>query len=494
MQKLYIDTRKLDVACRASYGLTEEIMMENAAAALEKEIRNPSVLKKEKNAFQKILILCGSGNNGADGYTLARRLRFDYDISVIQFSEPKSDLCVLQSERAEKCGVRFVKKEDLSFYDLRFTDVIVDCVFGSGFHDDFDEKVFMTFCDMNECDCYKIACDVPSGLREDGSVAEGAFKADLTVTMGALKLCLYSDIAKDFTGSVVCGDLGVNRRLFENSSAEVFQNVNLLDETDLELPYRGKKNVNKGTFGHAVIAYGEKCGAGIIAAKSAFCFGAGLVSLVDLTSNKPDFSKVPAEIMSSDSIPENISAFAFGMGLGREQDKLIDYFEFAKENPELPCVIDADACYYENLKDFLEKRDGKTVLTPHPKEFQAILKNVGIGEYKLSECKLKRPELIEKFCKMFPKTVLLVKGANTYIGIYDGFKFQLFVNPLGSPALAKGGSGDVLSGLVVSMLAQGYKPTESAITADLAHGIASTKVKNNFALTPDELINQVTLL
>ena len=112
MQKLYSDTKKLDASCRVAYGLSEEIMMENAAMALESVVRNPTPISKDRRQPLKVLILCGGGNNGADGYTLARRLRFDYDVNVIQFFEPKSDLCRVQAERADKCGVRFVKRED----------------------------------------------------------------------------------------------------------------------------------------------------------------------------------------------------------------------------------------------------------------------------------------------------------------------------------------------------------------------------------------------
>ena len=88
MQRLYLDTKKLDASCRASYGLTEEIMMENAAMALETAIRHPYPLSGDRRQPQKILILCGGGNNGADGYTLSRKLRFDYDVSIIQVVAP----------------------------------------------------------------------------------------------------------------------------------------------------------------------------------------------------------------------------------------------------------------------------------------------------------------------------------------------------------------------------------------------------------------------
>ena len=493
MQKLYLETQKLDASCRASYGLSEEIMMENAAMALEFAVRNPYPISGDRRQPQKILILCGGGNNGADGYTLSRRLRFDYDVSIIQFFEPKTNLCKLQAERAEKCGVRFVKREDLSFYDLRFTDIIVDCVFGSGFHGNLDEKTHGALNDMNLCECFKIACDVPSGLREDGTVAEGAFIADLTVTMGALKTCLYSDMAKDIIGTVKCAELGVNRRLYENSSNSSFVKGMLLEESDLHLPHRSLCNVNKGSFGHVAIASGEKQGAAAIAGSAALRFGAGLVTLVHKHSSKKGLDIFP-ELMVSSDIPEKAMVIALGMGLGFNEDIYQFYFDYILSHGNIKCVIDADACYASGLKTFLEKKEKGVILTPHPKEFQAILKNCGFGDFSVEECVLNRLDLVERFCKKFPKKTLILKGANSVIAHYDGYKYKMFINPFGRPCLAKAGSGDVLSGMVAALLAQQRKPLDAAITASLAHSLASCKIKCDFAMTPYDLMQTLAQL
>lgn len=493
MQKIYLETQKLDASCRAAYGLTEEIMMENAAMALEHAVRNSYPLSGDRRQPQKILILCGGGNNGADGYTLSRRVRFDYDVSIIQFFEPKSQLCKIQAERAEKCGVRFVRREDLSFYDLRFTDIIVDCVFGSGFHGDLDEKTLAALEDMNNCECFKIACDVPTGLHEDGTVGEGAFIADLTVTMGALKTCLYSDAAKDFVGEVRCADLGVNRRLYENSNNSNLVKGALLEESDLVLPHRRVCNVNKGSFGHVAIASGEKQGAAAISGSAALRFGAGLVTLVHKHSSKKGLDMFP-ELMVSSEIPEKTTAIAFGMGLGIKDEVVQPYFDYLLEHSNIRCVVDADACHASGLKAFLEKREKGVVLTPHPKEFQAMLKNCDLGEFSLEEVIVNRIDLVEKFCRKFSKKTLILKGANVLIGHFDGYKFKLFVNPFGRPCLAKAGSGDVLSGMVAALLAQHRKTLDAAITASLAHALASQKIKTDFAMTPYDLMLAVSQL
>jgi len=494
MQNLYLDTRKLDESCRAAYGLNEELMMENAAAALEYTIRNNAKFELGKN---RILILCGGGNNGADGYTLARRLRIHYDVVVFECEEPKSPLCILQKERAEKCGTTFFGLDSFTLEFVESAGVIVDCIYGSGFHGELNEKIKILLNDANDVSALRIACDIPSGIDADGSVSYGSFKADITVTMGALKLCLYQDLTKDYVGKVICADLGVGRRLYENSSNFPLKIANLLDEDDIILPHREVYFVNKGNFGHAAIVYGDKKGAAILSGKAALGFGAGLVTLVSSDSADNDFSLIPPELMYSTDLPVKTNALAFGMGFGRDDnsnEKIKKYFDFLIENEDIPCVIDADVFYSELIKDFLAVRSRKVILTPHPKEFQSLLKICGFGELTLSDCIMKRQLLIEQFCKKYPKCVLLVKGANPMIGYFDGRKYNLYVNPLGMPCLAKAGSGDVLTGLIVSLLAQKQMCIDAAVNGSLAHALASRKIKCDYAMTPIELIEKVAEL
>lgn len=503
MKNLFYDTRALDAASRMRYELSEELMMENAAAALE------DCIQKEAPG-KSVLILCGGGNNGADGYALSRRLSGRVSVAVCACIPPKSPLCILQAKRAERVGVPFFSTEELcKSTSPSAAQVIVDCVFGSGFHGSLSDEVASLFTRVQDAKSTSssllcISCDVPSGLCNDGSVSQGAFCADITVTMGALKLSLYSDAAKDVAGSIVCADLGISRSLFETSGEKdnsgTAPAAYLLEESDLQLPNRTKNNVHKGSFGHAVIASGEKIGASVIAGTAALRFGAGLVTLTRLGAKsecKKEPLSVPCELMTADAFPEKTTAVAAGMGLGRTESAFLPYAAWLSEHTAVPCVIDADACYTKALFTLLKKRAKGIVLTPHAKELSALLALSGIeGETALSadECIKQRPRLIEAFCRAYPETVLVAKGANPMIGTYSEGKFALYVNPHGSASLAKAGSGDVLAGLIAALLAQGYAPLTAAVQGSLAHALASRAFKNSYALSPLLLLDAVTRL
>lgn len=490
MNKLFLDTRILDKNIRESCGLSEEIMMENAASAVEKSVIEHTLTNVRYISRPTVLILCGSGNNGADGYALARRL-ISHKLSVVCciVSEEKSELCIIQKNRAEKSGVRFIDIYELdAFLEEKSFDleVIVDCIFGSGFHLPVSAEAAAVIESVNKNEAYKIACDVPSGLDENGN-GETIFFADETVTMGALKYSLYSDTAKDYAGKITVANLGVSRDAFET---EIFlPHSFVLEYSDAVLPFRKKQNVNKGTFGHVAIIGGKKSGAAQIASFAALNFGAGLVTMVG--ENKSS----NAEIMTSDIIPENATSIALGMGLGIETSCAEKYislsFNFAEKKADVKFVLDADICYSIKVADFLEKFE--CVITPHPKEFSALLKSCDLGEVSVKEILLKKTEYAKKFCEKYKKAVLVLKGANTIIASWSNKnnRVEYYINSLGTAALAKAGSGDVLSGMISALLAQGYNTMNAAATASLVHGKLSAGFRNNFSLSPLKLISRL---
>lgn len=463
MQNLYTEVTSLDARCVEKYTLSEEIMMEHAAIGMAQLIRS----RFDRNS--SILIICGSGNNGADGLALARLLEGEYRVTLHLPLGAGSPLAHLQRERAETLGLKHTEIGEQY-------DIIVDALFGSGLSRPLGPTAINVLDTINAMDAVKIACDAPSGLYPNGTLDTHTFHADITVTMGALKRGLFSDTAKEICGEIIVADLGVQRGHYETPSA-----WQLLDKSDLRLPLRKQTSSHKGSYGHLSVICGEKIGASVIAGSAALRFGTGLVSLV---SNEN--VTIPYELMQNHSLPSTTTAIALGMGLGVE---FCDEELSCLLDNTLPLVLDADIFYHPMFPKLLSR--GKVVLTPHPKEFTQILRLTAIADISTQTLQNDRFTYVEQFCEKFPDAVLLLKGANVIIGVND----QFYINPHGNVALAKGGSGDVLSGLIGALLAQGDTPLNAAIQASLAHTLAAQQLgKNNYALTPFDLIERITTL
>lgn len=531
MQKIFYDTRALDERARNLYSLTEDLMMENAASALEAECL-PHILDGRSLYMNRpsVLILTGSGNNGADGFALARRIAcHDIAVFVCEVLAPKSPMCLLQKERALKSGVTVFGLYDLDdfiekkSFDLRVT---VDCIFGSGFHGELPPEVQAALSSLKaregSDDSFKIACDVPTGIDRDGNISGAAFNADETVTMGSLKLSLFSDAAKDMCGTIKKVPLGISESNFETEECDAF----LLDESDMTLPLRKKQNTNKGSFGHTAVVSGEKPGAAILASLAAFNFGSGLVSLINPSAS---IRSLPFEIMHATDFPQNTTCAVLGPGLGKssgngghddlradseaERGAVHNLNGRTNENADngaeyltqileknIPCVLDADILSDAALPEFLNSRcstpdSAPLILTPHPKEFSQLLKVCGFGEYTTADVLKNKVQLIKDFCNKYKGVILLVKGANVFIGCHEkSGSFKLYINTLGTSALAKGGSGDVLSGMIASLVSQKYPALTAAVSASLAHAKLGAMFKESFSVTPQKLIDSMEKL
>ncbi|QTO96776.1 NAD(P)H-hydrate dehydratase [Helicobacter pylori] len=464
MLSVYEKGNALDKRAIEEWLLSEDVLMENAAMALERAVLQNASLGA------KVIILCGSGDNGGDGYALARRLIGRFKTLVFEMKLAKSPMCQLQKERAKKVGV-VIKTWEEKNEDLE-CDVLIDCVVGSAFKGELEP--FLNFESLSQKARFKIACDIPSGIDSKGRVDKRAFKADLTISMGAIKSCLLSDRAKDYVGELKVGHLGVFNPIYE-----IPTDTFLLEKSDLKLPLRDRKNAHKGDYGHAHVLLGKHSGAGLLSALSALSFGSGVVSIqaleCEITSNNK-----PLELVFCENFPKKLSAFALGMGLENIPK------DFEKWLGLAPCVLDAGVFYHKEVLQALEK---EVILTPHPKEFLSLLKSVGIN-ISMLELLDNKLEIARDFSQKYPKVVLLLKGSNTLIA-HQG---RVFINNLGSVALAKAGSGDVLAGLIVSLLSQNYTPLDAAINASLAHALAGLEFKNNYALTPLDLIEKIKRL
>ena len=550
MQNLYTDTRVLDRAAVSRFGLTEDILMENAACALENEVvractdRTADIRVNCSPVSEcRVLIAAGGGDNGGDGWALARRLNggtiedFSCSVAVLEVFPPKSQACMRQAERARSAGVPVIRNFSRTDF-IKNYHVIVDCIFGSGFHGPLNDKIEKLIAALNKADCSKIACDVPSGTDSKGC-GTTAFCADITVCMGALKTALFGDFAKNHTGKIITAPLGIPSSLFEsggksgkNAKAAELAQISataepvapaafgsempaafLLEASDMRLPERLLSSVHKGDFGHAAVYTGEKPGAGIIAACAAFRCGAGLVSLVSPAGQSAPAVKagqnalppyaIPPYLMQSADLPEKTSAVAAGMGFGRNDDwgaaeRAAALFALLNERRSLPCVLDADLFYCTEIKQLLKARPSGLVLTPHPKEFQSLLLLCGLANISVEQIVKNRLELVKNFCSAYQGVVLLLKGANMTIGFCPeksgkktGRKNEVYINTFGMPCLAKGGSGDVLAGLVCAFLAQKYEPLDAAIQSSLLLAASSRLQKSSYSSTPFTLIQSL---
>jgi len=450
MQKVFKEVGSLDRRCYESFKLTEDILMEHAAEGMAAFIRSNFA----KNST--LLIVTGSGNNGADGIALSRLLHRDYKVSLLHIKKPKSPMAILQKKRAD--AIRVPQTQE--YFEA---DVIVEAIVGTGFNGSFTQEIAALLEQLNNSNAFKIACDMPSK----------GFYADVTLTMGALKRALFLDSNKDAVGRIEVLDLGIARSIYETET-----NLHLLESSDLRLPYREHQDSHKGTYGHLGVISGEKIGASILAAQAALRFGSGLVTLVGF--EKEHSLHIPHTLMYAHTLPKNTTALAMGMGLGSEfsHKELLEFLD-----NDLPLLVDADLFHMEILNDILQRKN--IVLTPHPREFVALLKHTQLAEITVDELQQDRFRYVELFCRAYRDAVLLLKGANVIIGKEDRF----FINANGSAKLAKGGSGDVLSGLIASLLAQGYDPLEAAINGSLAHTeLAKSYEGADFSLTPDDLI------
>ena len=465
MQPLYKSCYPLDRRCYEEYNLTEDILMEHAAMGMA------NYIKSHFPEQSSVLIVCGVGNNGSDGIVLARLLQETYDVRLYLPFGAGSIMSEIQLERVEFLDIEFVDR-------VEEADVIVDAIFGAGLSRELDEKTRKLIVQLEALNGFKIACDIPTGIDIDGNPLPMALFCDVTITMGALKESLYSDMAKDYVGEIICVDLGISHKKY----TEGFKtNRYLLEEKDRVLPTRKRANTHKGNFGHLAVVLGEKEGAGVMAGLSALRFGTGLVTMVGDSS-----IQLPWELMHDDhELPHNTTAIALGMGM-------VDHYEEDIIDEVLDCtsplVLDAGILSNEIILDFLEQKDREMVLTPHPKEFVNLWNMTIDSPLNIAILQANRVEKAREFCSLFPNVTLLLKGANMIIAQNGRF----FINPYGSSKLSKGGSGDVLSGLIGALLAQGNSALDSAIQGSLALTASAKTYKGaSYSMLPTDLIEEI---
>ncbi len=480
-----------DRASIREFGIREEILMENASReALH-------VLHKEFGscADKSVLLFMGSGNNGADAAALGRHLHDAGARVLVLHTRPLGT-----SKRAAGYHVRLARKTGVQFMLLRqhtlstlpepwqHPDCIIDGLLGTGFRGALrpDTLALVHWINEQRSRSFIFALDIPSGLDGlTGNASPVAVRAHATVTFEAAKTGLHMPGAMAFTGRLHARPIGIPKAVREAHPASCER----LDTSVATLLPVQLGDMHKGTSGHVLILGGSRgmTGAPVLAAQGAMRGGAGYVRiaaprqlLADMTSGLPDVLTSPLgsgdtwDDISNESLADALqraTVLVTGPGMGRSAGALATLTTLLTLPGRPPMVLDADALYllaqHPALKDHLRKDD---ILTPHPGE-AALLAGTSIAEVQSDRLATARRFALEYPC------ILILKGAGTLISCPN---VPLVLSPFAVPQLAVAGSGDVLAGLLASLLAQGLNTRDAACLGVYLHGLAGYLLQTEF--------------
>jgi len=477
--------RGVDRAAIEGLGVPSMVLMENAAIGVVDAIgeRFPEA--------RRVAIFCGPGNNGGDGMAVARHLvgrGYDCRLFAVGPSPAASSDAALQRDIVARFGLEIGRIETeagvpAALAQARECDLVVDALFGTGLSRPLAQPYAALVDGLSRLGVSRLAVDVPSGL--DASRAETIgphFIADLTVTFAAPKVALVLAPASAAAGELVITDLGVPGDLVEESGARL--HLLVAEELAGYLTPR-PRDAHKGDFGHLLIVAGSlgKSGAAILAARAAVRGGAGLVTAAVPGEILPTVDLGSVESMTvalPDAGPEGLdpgaatavfataagkTAVALGPGLGTEPGTRAAIVEMVM-GLDLPLVLDADGLNaFAGTIDKLRERRAPTLLTPHPGEMARLLGSSS------ADVNRDRVESARRAAAASGAIVIL-KGHQTLIAEPDG---DVWINPTGNPGMASGGTGDVLTGLLGSLLAQGFEPLAAAQLGVYVHGLAGDR-------------------
>jgi hydroxyethylthiazole kinase-like uncharacterized protein yjeF len=465
-------------------GIIGPILMENAGIQITNEI-----LKKfPRIQDERVVIVAGKGNNGGDGFVVARHLFNRGCQPVVLLLASKKELkgdAALNAGIVDKIGITIKEIMSARYWGankkiLSKATVLVDAIFGTGLTSPATGLYATVIQDINKSKAFTVAVDIPSGLSSDTFAIIGpCVKADLTVSLAAAKVAHVFPPAEDCVGELKIGDISVPPYLFEDEKFKLE-----MVEKERIRPYfeRRKKATHKGTYGHLLMLSGSvgKTGAAAMAGKAALKMGAGLVTAGVPKSCLPIVARSMMELMT-EPLPEtdegtlSMEALPEILRLLEEKDALmlgpgISTHESTKElilsfltRLRIPVVLDADALNILASKlNVLKSLSKPAVVTPHPGEFARLLK------LSTKEVLDRRLELVPRFAKKFGVYVVL-KGYRTLTATPEG---KTFINPTGNPGMATAGSGDVLSGMIASMIIQEKNILDAILAAVYVHGLS----------------------
>lgn len=499
------EMKKCDETTIKEYGIESLVLMERAAF----ETANAVIAKYGKEIY--VGVVAGCGNNGGDGIAVARILQeqgIRVEINMVGESKKLTDETKTQLETAKKLNIPI-------YYGIEHTlyDVIIDAIFGIGLTRSVEGKYRKAIEEINASKAQVVAVDIPSGVNtDDGRIMGCAVKADMTVTFAYRKIGLMLYPGASCAGEVCCVPIGIPRVLTDKKRTGV---VTFTDkEADLKLPQRSQSG-NKGTFGKVLFAAGSRSmgGACQLSALAAYRIGTGMVRVFTAEENRESLlRKLPEAIVDTYQDPDDgdilsererqallnglewADVIAVGPGLSLS-DRAFDILKTVLGHCDKPLVMDADGLNLLAKNDTLlrelefghRKTDAGIVLTPHLGEFARLVK-APVSEIKkdfLGTCKAFTKKYdVSLVCKD-ARTVITKRGKLTYL------------NSSGNNGMATAGSGDVLTGIISGLLAQGMMDFEAAVIGAYAHGLAGDYARehaSSYYIMAQDIINSLKYL
>lgn len=452
------------------------------------------VMKAKELDLSNVCIVCGSGNNGGDGFAIARLLVNDgYKVTVIMAGNPErcTHETKYQMELLQETKTQIYNE----FHDAEYT-VIIDAIFGVGLSRNIEGQYRNVIENLNQANAIKVAVDIPSGISADnGQILGVSFKADYTVTFQAEKLGLILYPGKESAGEVIVKDIGISEIYFQHDSQVAITYEP--QEYANNLPVR-RENSHKGTYGRLLVIAGSKgmSGAAYMNALSAYLCGAGLVDIYTAEENRIILQQLlPEAIITTYTefdeselikLMNRADSICIGSGLGTS-DISRNILKTVLFHCEVPCVVDADGLnILSEHMVYLEKIKHKNyILTPHMKEMSRLT-GTDIGTIKTD-----RKRILEEFVQKYGISCVL-KDSRTFIKSKNE---RLVVNLSGNSAMAKAGSGDVLAGMIAGLLVQTKACHISAVTGVYLHGCCgdtARREKGSYSVMARDLMNSIS--
>ena len=443
------------------------------------------LMKKLKTKEVSIKIFCGMGNNGGDGLVLARLLATNdifAQVYIVHVSEHFSHDCEVNYLRLKEIPevpiFDIYAKDD--FPKISDDEIIIDALFGSGLSRPLEGLAAELVNHLNDNQAVRIAIDIASGLNGDAINNGGVlFRPDYTLSMQFPKMAFLYPENEPFVGKWEVLDIKIHPDYIEN-----LETANFYTTADVIKPLLHKrgKHSHKGTYGHALLIAGStgKTGAALLASEACMRSGVGL-----LTTHLPKSAMLPLQVylpeamISPDKSDDCFSqlpdlqpfnAIGVGPGLGKAEET-VNALKNLIQEVKVPMVLDADALnIISENKTWLAFLPERTIITPHPKEFERLFGKTDNSQQRIE---------LQREMSVKHNIIIVLKGANTSITFPNG---SCFFNSTGNPGMATAGSGDVLTGIILSLLAQRYTPEEAAIIGVFMHGRAGDKAAEKLGM------------